>query len=78
MIISAILREHNRRKDLEEHRKDMEGSRKKGLQEGRLEMQTLWEAWNQRRMEARERGEEFDEMPPGIADRNGLDGQNAE
>ena len=70
MVISAILRERNRQKELEERRKARE--------EGRSEMQSLWEAWNQRRIGAQERGEEFDEMPPGIADRNGLDGQNAE
>ena len=33
--------------------------------EGRQEKQLEWEAWNQRRMDAGEEGEPFDEPPPG-------------
>ena len=71
MIISAILREQNRRKDLEDRRKAVEGSRQTGLQEGRQEIQRLWESWNQRRQEAEERGETFLEPPPKLTNRNG-------
>ena len=43
--------------------------RKQGLEEGREqgreENQRLWEAWNQRRIAAEERGEPFAEPPPG-------------
>ena len=56
MVISAILRERNRKKDLEE---------------GRAEMHAKWEAWNQRRQEAENLGESFDEPPPGLASTKG-------
>lgn len=83
MIISAILREQNRRKDLEERRIAVEGGRQEGLQEGRQEgrlegrqegrqeMQGLWETWNQRRQDAEERGERFTEPPPDFSNSNG-------
>ena len=60
MVISAILRERNRKKDLEEGRK-----------EGRSEVYALLEAWNQRRLEAEERGEPFTEPPPSAGASNG-------
>ena len=34
-------------------------------EEGRKENQRLWAAWNQRRLEAEENGQPFDEPPPG-------------
>jgi len=68
MVISAILRERNRKKDLEEGRKE---GLKEGRQEGRYEVQSQWEAWNQRRQEAERRGESFDEPPPGLNNVNG-------
>ncbi len=62
MVISAILRERNRKKDLEEGR---QAGLKEGLNEGRAEVQSLWEAWNLRREEAAALGEPFEEPPPG-------------
>ena len=35
------------------------------MERGRQENQALWEAWNERRLEAQEKGEPFDEPPPG-------------
>ena len=64
MVISAILRERNRKKDLEEGRK-----------EGRSEVQSQWESWNRRREEAEKRGESFDEQPPGPTSSNGVGGR---
>ena len=36
-----------------------------GEERGRRENQKLWEEWNRRRLEAEEKGEEFNEPPPG-------------
>ncbi len=36
----------------------------KGRQEGREQERQEWEAWAQRLLEAKERGEDFDEPPP--------------
>ena len=38
--------------------------RAQGRAEGRADNQKIWEAWNQRRLEASERGEPFDEPTP--------------
>ena len=38
--------------------------KEEGLQEGREEVQKLWQAWNQRREEALQEGREFTEPPP--------------
>ena len=38
-----------------------------GRKEGRDEIQELWEAWNQRRLEAEADGKEFAEPPPTLA-----------
>ena len=43
----------------------VEGHVERGRQEGRQENQALWKAWNERRLEAQEKGEPFDEPPPG-------------
>ena len=39
--------------------------KEEGLQEGREEVQQLWQAWNLRREEALREGREFTEPPPG-------------
>ena len=39
--------------------------RAEGRSEGRKEVQRLWAAWNQRRLEAEQNGEPFNEPPPG-------------
>ena len=39
--------------------------RDEGIQAGRRETQQRWQEWNQRRLEAQARGEEFEEPPPG-------------
>ena len=71
MVISAILRERNRLKDLEARQEAKEQGRETGLEQGRAETQALWEAWLQRREEAESRDEPFDEPPPSINSQNG-------
>ena len=44
-----------------------EEGREEGRAEGRAENQAAWEAWNERRMAAEQRGEPFDEPPPGTS-----------
>ena len=39
--------------------------RDEGVQAGRREMLRLWEEWNRRRLAAEDRGERFEEPPPG-------------
>lgn len=69
MVLARIYTEKNRRKALEEGRREgrREG-RQKGRQEGQKEVQAAWEAWNQRRLEAEDAGEVFNEAPPGSLD----------
>jgi len=45
--------------------------RQEGQQEGRQEANKEWRAWYDRMIEARERGEEFEEPPPESPGRNG-------
>lgn len=74
MVISAILRERNRLKDLEARKKAREEGLKEGLEEGlregHAEMQAKWEDWNSRRERAEQLGETFDEPPPSPNNRN--------
>ena len=55
MVLGEWIRQRRRQKALEE-----------GKEIGRDEIQSRWEAWNQRRQEAEKRGESFDEPPPGL------------
>ncbi len=41
-----------------------EEARQEGRKEGRQQVQQEWEAWNQRRLQAKANGEPFDEAPP--------------
>ena len=41
----------------------------RALAEGRRESDAEWEAWNERRMQAAQRGEPFDEPPPSASRR---------
>ena len=45
--------------------------RRRAIEQGREETQRLWEAWNERRIQAQERGEPFDEPPPSIGANRG-------
>ncbi len=84
MVISAILRERNRRRDLEAGRKEgiqegIEEGRQKGLEQGRQEgladMHFKWESWNRRREEALQNGWEFNEPPPSLENHKGQSDQ---
>ena len=55
------LIEEGRQKGLQEGRQE---GRQEGHQEGRQEQDTLWQEWLERREQAREAGEPFDEPPP--------------
>ena len=47
------------------HEKLRAEGRSEGRSEGRKEVQRLWAAWNQRRLEAEQNGEPFNEPHPG-------------
>ncbi len=57
MVFAAIYRQKNR-----------ERARMEGREEGRTESDAAWREWNQRRLEAENRGESFDELPPNFSD----------
>ena len=63
VVLGEWIRQRRRARALEEGRK-----------EGLKEANTLWLAWLQRREEAEQGGETFDEPPPGSGNRNGADG----
>ena len=48
-----------------------EKERQEARQQGRMEERRQWQAWAQRLLEAKERGEDFDEPPPSA--NNGAD-----
>lgn len=58
------LKEKIREEALEKERL-REEAREKLREEGRAEMNTAWQTWNERRMAAEANGEPFDEPPPG-------------
>ena len=45
-------------------------SRAAGEAAGRAEINDLWRAWNERRLDALAKGEPFDEPPPDVSDRS--------
>ncbi len=47
------------------HEKLRAEGRSEGRSEGRKEVQRLWAAWNQRRLEVEQNGEPFNEPHPG-------------
>ena len=51
-------------------RAEAEERRAEIFAEGEAQNQSLWEGWNQRRVEAEVRGEPFDEPPPGSASKD--------
>jgi hypothetical protein len=53
MVIGAMIRQRAR-----------ERGREEGREEGRHEIHQLWMEWNQRRIDAEDRGEPFTEPPP--------------
>ena len=60
-----------RRKRAKREEKERQEARAKGRQQGRMEERRRWQAWAQRLLEAKERGEDFDEPPPSA--QNGAD-----
>ena len=52
----------------EKFEKERQKLREEGLKEGAQKNQQKWESWNQKRLEAAERGETFD-VPPLAEDR---------
>ena len=63
LVLGEWIRQRRRARALEE-----------GKKEGRNEAHALWLAWLRRREEAEQRGDSFDEPPPGSDNRNGSDG----
>ena len=39
--------------------------REQGREQGRKEISERWREWNQRRLDAQAKGEDFNELPPG-------------
>ena len=56
--------EERRRQEAEQRQRE---ALERGLAEGRAETHAVWEAWNERRMEAKANGEPFNEPPPGTS-----------
>ena len=56
-----VIADHFRRKFQEPQR---EKYREQGRDQGRKEIAARWQEWNQRRLDAQARGEDFDEAPP--------------
>ena len=56
MVIGAMIRQRARERGREEGRAE-------GREEGRHEIHQLWMEWNQRRIDAEDRGEPFTETP---------------
>ena len=60
-----VLADYFRRKFLEPQReKCREQGREQTREQGRKEMFERWREWNQRRLDAEAKGEDFDEAPP--------------
>ena len=68
VVFGSMLNKRRERKAFAEGREE---GKEEGRDEGREEIRTLWEAWNQRRMEAEARGEPFTEPPPTRNNHNG-------
>ena len=63
--VRAEGRKEGRERGMAEGReRGMAEGRERGMAEGREEMAQKWQAWNQRRQAAEDRGEPFDESPP--------------
>ena len=60
-----------RRKREQREEKELQEARQEGVVIGRQEERREWQAWAQRLLEAKERGEDFDEPPPSA--KNGAD-----
>ena len=64
MILSNYL--HNRfvRPLIEKRKEEEELRRAQGVAIGKAEVHAEWRSWNQRRLEAESKGEQFTEPPP--------------
>ena len=59
MVLAGMLEDYYRRRDA------------KARAEVEAQVHQKWSDWNQRRLEAEERGEDFGEPPPNISSKNG-------
>ena len=57
MVIAGYFREKFQEPQREKYRDQ-------GREQGRKEMAARWQEWNQRRLDAQARGEDFGEPPP--------------
>ena len=68
IMLASLWENRIRRRAIEQGlRQGLEQGREEGIEEN----QRLWEAWNERRIQAQERGEPFDEPPPSIGANRG-------
>ena len=65
VVIGTIMLITQERKRREAEEQALKKGRAEGHAEGTAETQRLWEAWLERRQQAEERGETFNESPPG-------------
>ena len=75
MVVADYLRkklieplEERRRQEAEQRQRE---AQERGRAEGEAQTQAAWEAWNERRVAAEERGEPFEEPPPGTSSTEG-------
>ena len=71
MVFAHFIRQRHREEGLQEGLQE-------GLKEGDQRTQQLWEEWNQRRLEAQENGQAFDEPPPSLNSNNGTASKDTE
>ena len=66
MVIASYFRDKFLEPQRERYRNQgREQGHQEGLEKGRQEMANRWREWNQRNLDALEKGEEFNEPPPG-------------
>ena len=80
-MVGDYLRKRNERIAVAARAKGRAEGRDEGRDEGRAEgaaqMNQRWTEWNRKRLEAKERGEDFDEPPPSSRSANGRKGDEA-
>ena len=74
-MVGDYLRKRREAAAAEAEARGLAEGRAKGLAEGRAQMAGEWSDWNRKRLEAKERGEDFDEPPPSS---HGMNGTNDE
>ena len=64
MVLAERLEEWFERRKEKQIAEAEQKARVEGREEARTEIMALWQAWNERRVEAERQGKTFDEPPP--------------